>query len=209
MKSAVIAVRKASDRDLILECLDREIEITDEVSDAVELLAACIGKRTDLLIVDAALPALHDMKEVRWLRENGHVSCIIVLDSADKSRIQPEDMNVIDGVLVQPIARQNILPCYMMSIACSSRTDELRKETEEIRKRLAYSRAMEYLRYSVTGEPGNTGLQPEDYITRLKKRFPDTAGKAPEELALLYYSISNSPANNDSGENACPKRKKR
>lgn len=191
MKNAVLAVREPADRDILRRVLGSEADFTENVSDAVELLAACIHKKADLLIVDASLPALHETKEIRWLREQGYVSCVIVLENPDGEMLGSGELNVIDGVLVHPIAPQNILPCYMMALARSRKTEELLRETEKLKHSLAVSRAMEFMKYELKESSAEITADPKAYLNSLSEVYSVPDGMEPEKIALIYYEISN------------------
>ena len=190
--STLLAFESNSELQEVRSAIEGEFEIAGYAENAMELLMKCKNLRPDILILDLRLPLLDGIKMICYLQQQEWIKCVIIVDDQKKSLFSKNDLHDIDGIIMRPLTRNNILPCTMMAIARSEKKLEVLREYEEMEETFRKDRALEYTKQMLRN---CYGISDDEALKMIKKSALEN-GESYTVLAEMMFDINCSDREN-------------
>lgn len=166
-------------------------DVVGEAVDGFDAIELCRTKRPDLVMMDVKMPIFDGLTASETLLAEDLAGCVVLLTAfSDRDIIDRASKAGITGYLVKPIEQKSLLPTIEVAYAQSQRLREMRKQTEEVNRRIQEERqihkAQQYL--ASVQDCSETEAYRQMRKTAMDKRI---------SIALLAERILKQAARND------------
>lgn len=116
---------------------EKGYQVLGEAADGFDAIELCKEHFPDLVLMDICMPLLDGLSAAKVIHEEHLADTVVLLTAySEREYIDGAKESGVSGYLVKPIDEKSLVPSIELAVARSREMNRLRKETEQVSRRL-------------------------------------------------------------------------